>query len=133
MDQQSLTLKWTAIGGDVRLEIPRNHLDSHTIQITWIRCFSLYIYCTEILTGLLPFANKAIGSGTSAYYLYFVNIKTVRGCSNLTKITVSIASKLKRNCVRKVVRLEITLVNKACLESANLIGNIESLNKTRRK
>ena len=26
MDRQSFTLKWTAIGGDVVLEIPRNHL-----------------------------------------------------------------------------------------------------------
>ena len=60
-----------------------------------IRCFSLYIYCTEILTGLLPFANKAIGSGISAYCFFFVNIKTVRGCFPLTKITVSNASKLK--------------------------------------
>ena len=27
MDRQSFTLKWTAIGGDVLLEIPRNHLE----------------------------------------------------------------------------------------------------------
>ena len=26
MGQQSFTLKWTAIGGDMLLEIPRNHL-----------------------------------------------------------------------------------------------------------
>ena len=27
MGRQSFTLKWTAIGGDVLLEIPRNHLE----------------------------------------------------------------------------------------------------------
>ena len=69
---------------------------SHTIQITWIRCFSLYIYYTEILTELLPSANKAIGSGISSSYFLFVNIKTVRGCSPLTKIAVLNASKLKK-------------------------------------
>ena len=74
---------------------------SHTIQITWIRCFYLYIYCTEILKGLLPFASKAIGSGISAYYFFFVNIKTVRGCSPLSKITVSNASKLNTKLCSK--------------------------------
>ena len=52
---------------------------------------------------LLPFANKAVGSGISAYYFFFANIKTVSGCSSLTKITVSNYSKLKtklclKNC-----------------------------------
>ena len=74
---------------------------SHTIQITCIRCFSLCIYYTEILTELLPSANKAIGSEISAYYFFFVNIKTVRDCSPLTKITVSNASKLKKKLCPK--------------------------------
>ena len=60
--------------------------------------------------GLLPFANKAMGSGISAYYFFFVNIKTIRGCSPLTKITVSNASKL-----------ETKLCLKSC-EAGNNIG-----------
>ena len=48
------------------------------IQITRIKCFPLYIYCTEILMGLLPCANYETGGGI--YADFFSLLKTVRDC-----------------------------------------------------
>ena len=46
MGRQSFTLKWTAIGGDVLLEIPRNHLEGRGSQVV---NFSFPPYETEKL------------------------------------------------------------------------------------
>ena len=58
MDRQSFTLKQTAIGGDVLLEIPRNRLEdayglnltTFTLKVSWIVtvmvvCYSLVQAC----------------------------------------------------------------------------------------
>ena len=42
------------------------HNDPHHVD----RVLSLYIYCTETLMGLLSSANKAIGSGVTAYIFF---------------------------------------------------------------
>ena len=57
-----------------------------TIQITWIKCFPLYIYCTEILMGLLLCANNETGSGIYAdIYIFFGTVEAVRDCYPFNK------------------------------------------------
>ena len=47
----SFNLKWTAIGGDILLEIPRNHLVRFMVQISAMN---------RILTGLANFINTVV-------------------------------------------------------------------------
>ena len=53
---------------DANLSILHDAVESHN-PFHVDRVHSLYIYCTEILMRLQPSANKAIGSGISAYFL----------------------------------------------------------------
>ena len=86
---------------------------NHTIQITRIKCFPLYIYCTETLMGVLPCANNEIGGGISAYII-FVTVKTVGDCYPFNK-NYCVNHLKTRNVSEKTCEAEKTLGIKLAL------------------